>query len=55
VTALVGKYHDEHAPGGRKHRLVVALHPSITRRSEAGGDGGTTNGAAAHRQAAGER
>jgi DNA-binding transcriptional ArsR family regulator len=30
VTALVGKYHDETAEGGRKHRLVVALHPSIT-------------------------
>jgi DNA-binding transcriptional ArsR family regulator len=32
VTALVGKYHDEDATGGRKHRLVVALHPSITRK-----------------------
>src|SRR6266516_1388681 len=31
VTALVGKYHDETAEGGRQHRLVVALHPSITR------------------------
>jgi DNA-binding transcriptional ArsR family regulator len=47
VTALVGKYHDEHAPGGRKHRLVVALHPSITRRLEAGGDGGPADGGAA--------
>lgn len=27
VTALVSKYHDEHAPGGRRHRLVVAAHP----------------------------
>ncbi|WFE26716.1 helix-turn-helix domain-containing protein [Solwaraspora sp. WMMD791] len=27
VTALVGRYHDETAPGGRPHRLVVALHP----------------------------
>jgi DNA-binding transcriptional ArsR family regulator len=34
VAALVGKYHDEDAPGGRKHRLVVALHPSITRKPE---------------------
>ena len=31
VTGLVGKYHDEAARGGRMHRLVVALHPSITK------------------------
>lgn len=31
VGALVAKYHDERAPKGRKHRLVVAVHPSITR------------------------
>jgi len=30
VTALVGKYHDEGADGGRDHRVVVAVHPSIT-------------------------
>jgi DNA-binding transcriptional ArsR family regulator len=34
VEALVGKYHDEHAAAGRKHRLVVAVHPSITRHGE---------------------
>jgi DNA-binding transcriptional ArsR family regulator len=28
VTALVGKYHDESAPGGRPHRVVVAVHPT---------------------------
>ena len=28
VTTLVGKYHDEHAKGGRTHRIVVAIHPS---------------------------
>ncbi len=28
VTGLIGKYHDESAAGGRKHRLVVAVHPS---------------------------
>jgi DNA-binding transcriptional ArsR family regulator len=27
VTALVARYHDEAAPGGRAHRLVVAAHP----------------------------
>jgi DNA-binding transcriptional ArsR family regulator len=34
VTGLVGKYHDEAAKGGRKHRLIVAVHPSITRRTD---------------------
>jgi DNA-binding transcriptional ArsR family regulator len=29
VTALVAKYHDEDAPGGREHRLVIAVHPSV--------------------------
>lgn len=29
VTALVHKYHDEQAPGGRDHRVVVAVHPSV--------------------------
>ncbi|MEJ3653817.1 helix-turn-helix domain-containing protein [Actinomycetes bacterium KLBMP 9759] len=28
VTTLVGKYHDETAPGGRPHRVVVAVHPA---------------------------
>jgi DNA-binding transcriptional ArsR family regulator len=28
VTGLIGKYHDESAEGGRRHRLVVAVHPS---------------------------
>ncbi|HJQ47186.1 MAG TPA: helix-turn-helix domain-containing protein [Amycolatopsis sp.] len=29
AKALVGKYHDEQAAGGRNHRLVVALHPRL--------------------------
>lgn len=29
VTALVAKYHDETAAGGRDHRLVIAIHPSL--------------------------
>ncbi|KOX21319.1 ArsR family transcriptional regulator [Saccharothrix sp. NRRL B-16348] len=29
VTTLVAKYHDESATGGRAHRVVVAVHPSI--------------------------
>ncbi|MFL6075132.1 MAG: ArsR/SmtB family transcription factor [Mycobacteriales bacterium] len=31
VTALVSRYHDESAQGGREHRVIVAIHPSITR------------------------
>jgi len=31
VEALAASYHDEFAAGGRRHRLLVALHPSITR------------------------
>lgn len=30
MTQLVAKYHDEQAEGGRPHRVVVALHPSVT-------------------------
>ena len=28
VTDLVARYHDEEAPGGRPHRLLVAAHPT---------------------------
>lgn len=34
ITALVGKYHDEKAEGGRRQRLVVAVHPSIPHPAE---------------------
>lgn len=27
VATLVAKYHDESAPGGREHRLIVVAHP----------------------------
>ena len=27
IAALVSKYHDETAPGGRAHRLVIVAHP----------------------------
>jgi DNA-binding transcriptional ArsR family regulator len=29
VTGLVAKYHDETAAGGREHRVIVAVHPSV--------------------------
>lgn len=28
ITDLVSRYHDENAPGGRRHRLLVAAHPT---------------------------
>jgi DNA-binding transcriptional ArsR family regulator len=34
VKHLVGKYHDEQAAGGRAHRLVVALHPSLKKKEK---------------------
>lgn len=34
VTRLVAKYHDEQAEGGRPHRVVVALHPSVTAKED---------------------
>lgn len=29
VGALIARYHDESAEGGRSHRIVVALHPAV--------------------------
>jgi DNA-binding transcriptional ArsR family regulator len=29
VTGLIAKYHDEQARGGREHRVLVAVHPSL--------------------------
>jgi DNA-binding transcriptional ArsR family regulator len=34
VTTLVARYHDDTAQGGRVHRVVVAVHPTITTRKE---------------------
>jgi DNA-binding transcriptional ArsR family regulator len=31
VEGLVASYHDGAAEGGRRHRLVIGLHPSITK------------------------
>ncbi len=36
VAALVSRYHDENAPGGRDHRVIVAIHPSA--RPQAGAE-----------------
>ncbi|GAA3466189.1 ArsR/SmtB family transcription factor [Nonomuraea roseola] len=29
VTTLVGKYHDDTAEGGRTHRVILAVHPTV--------------------------
>lgn len=34
IKELAARYHHQTAPGGRAHRLVVALHPSITRQGQ---------------------
>lgn len=34
MTGLVAKYHDESAEGGRAHRVVVAVHPSVPREGK---------------------
>ena len=30
IERLVAAYHDESAAGGRRHRLLIALHPTLT-------------------------
>jgi DNA-binding transcriptional ArsR family regulator len=35
LRSLVARYHDEKAPGGRRHRVVVAVHPSLKSPDEA--------------------
>lgn len=30
VTALISRYHDEAAQGGRPHRVIIAIHPTVT-------------------------
>lgn len=42
VSDLVRRYHDETAERGRRHRFVVALHPSITKAPAAPPPGTTT-------------
>jgi len=37
VEGLVARFHDNSAHGGREHRVIVAMHPKITRPHAAGG------------------
>ena len=32
VAALIARYHDAEAPRGRNHRLIIAIHPTVTAR-----------------------
>ncbi|MFI0463684.1 ArsR/SmtB family transcription factor [Saccharopolyspora sp. 5N102] len=34
VASLISKYHDESAAGGRAHRIVAAVHPTVRREGE---------------------
>lgn len=45
VTALAGRYHDENAPGGRDHRLVLGLHPIPTARPDSADSADSTDAA----------
>lgn len=38
ITTLVARYHDENTPGGRDHRVVLALHPSAEPASATSSD-----------------
>jgi DNA-binding transcriptional ArsR family regulator len=33
LSSLVSKYHDEKADGGRRYRVVVAVHPAVTAKA----------------------
>jgi len=39
VADLIARYHDETAPGGRRHRLVLALHPTMKTQPRAPREG----------------
>jgi hypothetical protein len=34
ITALVSRYHDESAPGGRRHRLMIGAYPTPGKANE---------------------
>jgi hypothetical protein len=36
VTGLISKYHDETVQGGRKFRIIVAVHPALDSRPATG-------------------
>ncbi|MFE2540102.1 ArsR/SmtB family transcription factor [Actinacidiphila glaucinigra] len=44
VSALIAKYHDAEAEGGREHRIVVALHPTVKDAAPAVAESGPAAG-----------
>jgi DNA-binding transcriptional ArsR family regulator len=38
VTGLVARYHDETVPGGRKFRVILAIHPALDSQLTSGTD-----------------
>jgi DNA-binding transcriptional ArsR family regulator len=46
VTTLVSRYHDAGAAGGRPHRIVVAVHPSVQKPAQPTGSAGGAGPAA---------
>ncbi len=53
VAGLVARYHDESAPAGRAHRLIIAMHPA--RRDEAASAGASRSTHAADEPSARRR
>lgn len=49
VAALVSRYHDESAPGGRRHRVVVGIH-QIPDAPAPGSSDRTTHASASHQE-----
>ncbi|MEU6586029.1 helix-turn-helix domain-containing protein [Nocardia sp. NPDC046763] len=43
VTTLVSRYHDESAPGGRDHRVVVGMHQIPAKRKDTESEAGQEN------------
>ncbi|MFE3255700.1 ArsR/SmtB family transcription factor [Nocardia sp. NPDC059091] len=43
VTTLVSRYHDESAPGGRDHRVVIGMHQIPTARKDTESGAGQEN------------
>ncbi|RKN08404.1 ArsR/SmtB family transcription factor [Streptomyces radicis] len=44
VGALIARYHDEHGEGGRAHRIVFALHPTVRPEGASPGSDGAGAG-----------
>lgn len=50
VTSLVSRYHDEAAPGGRRHRLIIGAYPTPSAAAASGADVGRKVAAATEKE-----